>query len=346
PQLQAFEGEPFHARVHRMAFYLQDEWEIGPQWSTYLGARVETLKTFSDSSGSRMQAHSRVLTPVLHLNYKFDPKGRDMVRASLTRAYRAPDLQSLMARPSINSSYPVNGPNPENAPDRVGNPLLRPELSTGLDVAFERYFAGGGVMSLGLFHKRIDGLIRQAVTLDTVPWASVPRWVSHPVNLSGARSTGVEFEIKGRAIDLMPALVSSDQVQVRASLSAYRSRVADLPAPYNRLEQQQPWSLTLGFDDKRLAGKLGFGASLAYTPGYTTQQTVAQTQALNRSRTLDLYASWTFSREALLRLSVNNWQALDVVSFTRTQETAGALLSNRNERHGRAFWNAGLSLKF
>ena len=32
------------------------------------------------------------------------------------------------------------------APDRIGNPALRPELATGLDVAFEHDLGGGGYL--------------------------------------------------------------------------------------------------------------------------------------------------------------------------------------------------------
>lgn len=346
PQLADFEGEPFNARVRRVAAYVQDEWEIAPQWSAYVGLRVETITTTSRNSAEALRARSEVVTPVLHLNHKLDAKGRDLIRASLTRAYKAPELQALMARPILNNSYPVSVTNPESGPDRLGNPALRPELSTGLDVAYEAYFADGGVMSVGLFHRRIDGLIRNLVSLETVPWAGAPRWISRPVNLEGATSTGLEFEIKGRAADLLPGRGLPDGLNLRASASVYRSRVDDIPGPDNRLEQQQPWSLTLGFDHRFAGSPLGLGASLAYVPGYTTQQTTAQSQTLGRVRTLDAYLSWTFSRTASFRLSVDNALPVDVHTLTQTVESGGFVLSNDQLRRNRARWNAGLSLKF
>jgi len=122
--------------------------------------------------------------------------------------------------------------------------------------------------------------------------------------------------------------------------------VGDIPGPYNRLEQQQPWSLTLGFDHRWAGSPLGFGANLAYTPGYVTQQTAATALAQNRVRTLDAYASWSFSRDATFRLSVNNLAPTDVVTLSQTIETGGHVLRNDNVRRNRANWNAGLSLKF
>jgi iron complex outermembrane receptor protein len=345
PQLQAFEGEPFYARVRRLAGFVQDEWDITPQWGGYVGVRLEAIQTTSQGSGDLLISNNQVLTPLLHVHHKLDAQGRDALRASLTRAFRAPELGWLMARPVLNNTYPSNTSNPENAPDRIGNPALKPELSTGLDLTYEHYFSGGGVASAGLFHRRIQGLIRNAITLQSVPWASQPRWVSQPVNLQDAVSTGFEFEVKGRAVELVPGLGTPSDLQVRASLSVYRSRVAGLPAPDNRLEQQQPWSVNLGLDDKRLGGRLGYGASLALTPAYATQQTPAQVQSLNAARTFDAYAGWAIDRETQLRISVGNLRPTVVVSGTQTQEPGGTLLSDRNERRGRAQWTAALSLK-
>lgn len=304
PQLIGFDGEPFEAQIDRQALYLQDEWNIGAQWSAYLGLRGERLTTKSRGAADELASRSSVLTPVLHLNYRLDPKGRDLLRASLTRSYRAPDPASLLGRPSINASYPLDTTNPEISPDRIGNPGLKPELATGIDIAFEKYFSGGGLMSIGAFHRRIDGLMRSQVTLRNVPWASAPRWVSQPVNLRSAVSSGLEFELKGRAAELLPSLFDTAlALDLRASASLYRSRVDGIPGPDNRLESQQPYALTMGFDHAMKSLPLTYGASLAYAPHYRIQQTVAQLNEQGVSRTLDVYALWAFSRQATLRLS-------------------------------------------
>ena len=350
PVLASVNGLPFRALIDRAALFVQDEWELSPQWSTYLGLRSERIASQSRDALDALRNTSTVTTPLWHLNYKLDPNGRDGVRASLTRSYRAPELNALLVRPSINPSYPVDKPNPEIAPDRIGNPALEPELATGLDLAFEHYFPQGGVMSLGLFQRSIDGLIRNAVALQSVPWASVPRWVSRPVNLDHARSTGIEAELKGRAGELMPEWVDPKlALNVRASISAYRSQVSNLPTPYNRLEQQQPWSMTLGFDHKLAVAfadlPLLYGATLAYTPGYTLQQTAAQQQRLARVRTLDAFALITFSKDASLRVAVNNAAPLDSLTLTRLTDSAFAESTN-SRRTALAQFSAGLTLKF
>lgn len=347
PLLSGFEGEPFSARIARQALYVQDEWEIAPQWSTYLGLRSERIQTTSRGLGGDLRSTSQVTTPLWHLNYKLDPQGRDLLRASLTRSYRAPNLNALMARPSINTAFPANGPNTEIAPDRVGNPALRPELSTGLDVAFEKYLSAGGVLSVGLFHRRIQGLIRNAVTLEPVAWAAVPRWVSRPVNLSRATSTGMELELKGKASELMPGLGKTwEGLSLRASLSAYRSQVDDIPGPGNRLEGQQPLSITAGLDHAVAGTPFTWGMSLAATPDYVVQQTTAQRLEQGRARTLDAYLMWTFSRQATLRLSGNNLWPVEDVNRSSLVDDGGLEQATRTTRRVRPSFNLGLTLKF
>ncbi|MET0519120.1 MAG: TonB-dependent receptor [Burkholderiaceae bacterium] len=318
PQLPEFDGQPFSARIERQALFVQDEWEINKQWSTYLGLRGERILTRSEGVGDAVRNVSSVVTPLWHLNYKLDPKGRDLIRASLTRSYKAPDLNALVARPGLSSQFPdASGPNVELYPDRVGNPNLKPELATGLDVAYEKYLAGGGMVSIGGFHRRISDLIRSVTTLETVAWSPVQRYVIRPVNFSKATTTGLELEIKGRAGELMPSLFDPRlALNLRGALSVYRSDVEAVPGSNNRLDSQQPWSANLGFDYRFAGLPLSTGASFIYTPGYLTQQTAVQSLAQSRSRQLDMFAQWVFSRSLSLRLSASNLAPLDTQSTT------------------------------
>ncbi len=307
PVLPGFEGQPFDAKLRRQAFYAQDEWEISPRWQLYLGLRHERITTDSrGTSDEPVHNRSAVLSPLAHLTYKFDAKGRDMLRASLTRSYRAPGVGTLLARPTVAGAYTdTNAPNTELAPDRIGNPALKAELATGLDVAFEKYLAGGGMWSVGAFHRRIGDLIRNVTTLQTVPWATVPRWVSQPLNFSRATTQGIELEAKGRAGELMPVFFEkANPLNLRASLNLYRSKVDALPGPDNRLDGQQPWTATLGFD-RRLAGMpLTIGGSLSLNPAYDTQLTLDQTLSRTRTHTVDLYGLWAFRPGLSARLAV------------------------------------------
>ena len=350
-QIAGFDGQPFDADLMRTALFVQDEWEIAPRWSTYLGLRAERIVITSGGVGAEVRNTSQVVTPIWHINHKLTAAGRDLVRASITRSYKAPELNQLLARPTRNGNYPANVSNVEISPDYVGNPALKPELATGLDLAFEKYLPQGGVLSVGGFHRRINGLIRSQVSLvSSVPWATAPRWVSMPVNLAQARSTGIEVELKGQATELLPTSLAVKGLSLRTSASLYRSSVDGLPGPDNRLEQQQPWAATLGFDlmlGPALGGPpLTVGSSLALTPGYRIQQTTRQSLTSARIRSLDAYALWAISRQTTVRVSVNNLLADDTRSLTELMSTGGSVDSTRLARGNRRSFQAGFLVKF
>ncbi|MEJ6001758.1 TonB-dependent receptor plug domain-containing protein [Paucibacter soli] len=343
PQLPEFDGQPFGARIQRQALFVQDEWELSPQWSTYLGLRGERIATKSVGLGEQVRNTSRVITPVWHLNYKLDAKGRDLIRASVTRSYKAPDLSALLARPSLSSLFPDTGmANTELAPDRMGNPALKPELATGLDIAFETYLAGGGMISVGGFYRHVNELIRNVTSLQTVSWSPVQRYLTQPVNFSKAHSMGLELEMKGRAGELMPALFDPKlALNLRAALNFYHSRVDAVLGPNNRLDSQQPWSASLGFDYRVSALPLNMGASLAYTPGYATQQTALQALDVTRTRSLDMFAQWSFSRQLSLRASANNFAPVQTRAATRLASGYGS----SSTREGRGWFGLNLEMK-
>jgi outer membrane receptor for ferrienterochelin and colicins len=307
PLLADFEGQPFSAHVQRRAFFIQDEWELSDQWQTVLGLRHERIATESRGLATPVNNTSSVLSPIWHVTWKLDPKGRDMVRASIARTYRAPNIGALLARPSVNSQYlDTSVANTELAPDRIGNALLRPELSTGIDVALERYLPGGGMWSVGVFHRRISDLVRNVTTLRSVPWATAPRWVAEPVNLSAATTSGLELEVRGRASELLPWLLADAKaLNLRASLNFYRSKVEAIPGPDNRLDGQQPWTMTLGFDQRIAGMPLNIGGSLSINPDYDTRLTASQLQQRSRTRTLDLFGQWVFKPGLSMRVAAS-----------------------------------------
>jgi len=343
PQIAEFEGQPFSARIERRAFFIQDEWEISKRWSAQLGLRSEQIGTRSQGVASPLSNTSNVLTPMVHLNYKFDAAGRDLVRASITRSYKAPDLSTLLARPSISSLFADTSKfNTELSPDRVGNPALLPELATGLDIAFENYLPSGGIISVGVFYRQVNDLIRGVTSLQSVAWSGVPRWVSTPVNFSQAMTRGMELEVKGRAGEFLPGLVDAKlPLNLRGSVNIYQSAVEALPGPNNRLDGQQPWSGNLGFDYRFTGLPITVGGSLAFTPGYTTLQTNSQSLDQSRSRSLDMFAQWVVSRKVSARLSVNSWFPVDTESLTTTADG----YSSSTLRNGRTSFNLGMEIK-
>ena len=343
PQTVEFEGQPFSARIERQALFIQDEWEINKKWSAYVGLRSEQIVTRSQGVAAPLSNTSNVVTPMLHVNYKFDASARDLVRASITRSYKAPDLSALLARPSVSSLFTdTNKTNAELSPDRVGNPALLPELATGLDIALENYLPAGGIVSVGLFYRQVNDLIRSVTSLQNVAWSGVPRWVSTPVNFSRAMTRGLELEVKGRAGELLPGLVDTKlPLNLRGSINIYQSSVEALPGPNNRLDGQQPWSGNFGFDYRFTTVPMTLGGSLAFTPGYVTQQSSSQWLDQSRNRSLDMFAQWVFNRKISARLSANNLLPVETESQTLTSDG----YFGNTLRAGRSSFNLGVEIK-
>jgi iron complex outermembrane receptor protein len=279
---------------------------------------------------------SAVLTPMLHLAYKLDAAGKDLVRASLTRSYKAPDINALLARPTPNGLYPdLSQSNTVLAPDSVGNPALRPELATGLDMAYEKYLASGGLLSVGVFYREVSDLVRGVTSLQASPdYATASRWVSQALNFSSGRSAGLELEIKGRAGELLPVVFDPKlALSLRGALNYYRSEVDTLPGPDNRLDGQQPWSGTLGADYRFTTWPLTVGGNFAFTPDFVTRQSLSQTVALGRSRSIDMFARWMVQENVSMRLALSNIAPLANESLSSNSNGA-SVYSSRLARTG------------
>jgi outer membrane receptor for ferrienterochelin and colicins len=288
-------GANLSADTRRLALFAQDEWDITSQWSGSLGMRWEGLRTTSDKPGDAVKNTSSVWSPVLHTVYRIPGHARDQLRASLTRSYKAPSVDDLVAAPSFSSD------NRATRPDRSGNPNLKPELATGVDLAYEHYLSRSGILSASAFMRDIDDLMRRQTTLQ--PTSIGPRWVSLPSNIGHAATHGVELEAKFQLAEL---LAGAPDLDLRANYSRYWSKVDDIPGPYNRLERQASQTANLGLDYRVKAVPLTVGGNLNWTPLTLVQSSVAELDTAGMKRQLDLYGLWKFSANTQLRVSANN----------------------------------------
>jgi iron complex outermembrane receptor protein len=349
PVLSDF-GDDLKASSLRLAAFAQDEWTINPNWSAHAGLRWEGITTKGDSAGAagsfRPTNRSSVWTPLLHAVWKPDPKGRDQVRMSLTRSYRSPDLGNLIARPTINRDYdPDTGSNIETAPDRAGNPELKPELATGIDIALDRYLESGGVLSANLFHRQISNLMRGATRLETVSWSPFPRYVRRMQNIGDATTTGLELEAKFRLDQL---ITGATPVEVRANLSVFDSKVKAVPGPDNRLDQQSKATANFGADYRLRGMPLTLGGNVNWVPETTTRIEADQTVTVSSKQVWDAYALWTFNPNVGLRLLGSNLNPRDFSTSTANDSVvAGVTERTRTRSTGPSDinWQLRLELK-
>jgi outer membrane receptor for ferrienterochelin and colicins len=254
------------------------------QWSGYAGVRWEGIRTTSSRAGTGISNTSSVLSPVLHAVYRIPGHEKDQIRASLTRSYKAANIQDLIALPSLSRL------NSATKPDRTGNPDLKPELATGLDLAYEHYLGKQrhpDRQRLHPRHRRPDP--PRHLAADT---ATGPRWVSTPRNIGHARTRGIELEAKFQLQELM---AGAPAIDLRSNYSRFWSRVDDIPGAQ---QPARPAAQANRQHRRRLPHEgcpLTLGASLNWTPGNPDPDQPVETAYTSRKRQFDAYGLWKFN---------------------------------------------------
>ena len=315
------------ARTQRWAAYTQDEWSINPKWSAHAGIRYESILTEGRNEEGQKNNKSSVLTPLLHAVWKPIPESRDQVRMSLTRSYKTPTLFDLVGKTAL--SRDTNSP---TRTDRISNPGLKPELAVGIDLAFERYLAGGGVLSANVFRRNISDLIRYVTTerYDTVWAPGQRRFVSSPTNVGDAITQGLELEAK---FALNQAWSEALPMDVRSNISFFNSKVLDVPGPDNRLDQQPKMTANLGADYRIRAIPLTLGGNININPDYDTRRSLQQWRYQGAKRVADMYGVWKFNPATSLRLTISNLVPRDYLTGTTFNGNGIRETTNNNARN-------------
>ena len=297
----------FRGTVLRAAAFVQDDWTVTPDWSVYLGARVERIGTSIAAAGSRWQTGSTVWSPVAQALVKLPGRPDDQLRLALTRTFKAPDLNSLMPRRRrIEINAPTN-------PDVDGNPLLRPEIARGIDITYEHYFTKTALVSVGASTRHIDNY-----TLTLVSLGADGRWVGIPVNAGQAQVRGLELEAK---FPLTLLNASWPALDLRGSLSRNWSTVDQVPGPDNRVAQQVPLQVSLAADYAFTSWTTG--VSVVLRQGAWSALTATQRALAASRRDLDAYALYKLDAQQQIRFTVGNLLGQDDLTASQYNTAAG-----------------------
>lgn len=282
----------FDASVVKLAAFVQDEWNITSEWSLYLGLRWEGLNTTSDGNTyDEVRNRSSVWSPLMQTLYKFPDRKGEQVRLALTRTYKAPNTSSLIPRRFTSTN------NSPTEPDFEGNRFLKPELATGIDVAYEKFWDQGAMMSLSAAVRRITDFNRDGLLLVN------GRWVTKPINDGTATTKSLEFDTK---LPLQKFLKEAPPIDFRFNMNRNWSTVDSVPGPNNRLAQQTPFSATLGLDYRMQGGVVVAGTSFTFKSGGDVRISANQSRYLNTRRDLDFYALWKVTPKTQLRFTLGN----------------------------------------
>lgn len=302
--------QDYTARVQRMALFAQDEWQMSPQLQSYLGLRWEGVRSATDGKDfDRVANRYSVFSPSAQLLWKLPARPKDQVRLALARTYKAPLTRDLVPR-----RYTMNNNNSAANPDEEGNAALRPELSWGLDLAYETYFGVGGMASVSGFARRIGDVTLRRLYLDGAAW------VARPENAGAARTHGIELDLKMPLRWWLPA----SALELRANLTRAWSRLDAVAGPYNRLADQTPFSANVGLD-YRPGGHWSAGFNATYQGAATTTSSIEMSSYRAAQCVLDIYAVWQINARTKLRMSAANLPPQDRRSAEFYASAGGSL---------------------
>jgi outer membrane receptor for ferrienterochelin and colicins len=306
--------QPYDGTLERLALFAQDEWTIDQQWSGYFGVRWEGLRMRSAATaGTHVDNTARIWSPLFQALYKLPGAPGDQLRLALTRTWKAPTFGML------NPRRVEADDNTPTTPATQGNPYLRPELATGLDLAFEHFIASGGLLSASGYLRRIRDNTRDNTVL--VEGA----WVSMPVNTGAARARGIELEAKFPLRAWCGWCDTAAAIDVRVNLARNWSTRGGVPGPDNRLAGQTPFGATLGIDYKAARLPLTLGGSFSFQSGGPVRSSASEFDYATPKRVLDLVALVRFTARHQLRLSVANALHQEHRTATTWIDGAGAL---------------------
>lgn len=319
PVVPTFSSETaFDANITKLALFAQDEWNVSKDWSVYLGLRWESLITTSeDNTNIEIRNRSNVWSPIAQTLYKLPGRKGEQVRLALTRTYKAPNTNDLIPRRFFSTD------NQPTSPDFTGNPNLQPELATGIDVAFEKFWDQGASISISGSMRRISDVInRRGLRLID------GRWVTLPVNEGTATTQSLEFDTK---FPWQRFWKAAPPVDFRFNMNRNWSKVSSIPGPNNRLDQQVPFSATLGLDYRMKNGVIVAGTSYSYREGGEVRTGISQTANISSKRDLDAYLLWKITPKTQLRVSLANILKPAAVNETTYFDALGRTITSRDQ---------------
>jgi outer membrane receptor for ferrienterochelin and colicins len=302
--------EDFDASVLKLAAFAQDEWNVTQDWSVYLGLRWEGLTTTSVGNAyAEIENRSSVWSPLVQTLYKLPGRKAEQIRLALTRTYKAPATASLIPRRFTSTN------NTPTDPDSQGNPNLRPELATGIDVALEKFWDKGAMMSLSGALRRITDFNRRGLSFVN------GRWLSQPINDGSANTRSLEYDAKFPVQIFYPA---APPIDFRFNMNRNWSTVNSVPGPNNRLDQQTPFSATVGLDYRMKSGEFTAGGSYSFKNGGQVRISETQGRYQTPRRELDVYALWKFTPKTQFRLGLSNVLRQDYINESSYADQFGS----------------------
>ncbi|WP_447910349.1 TonB-dependent receptor [Brevundimonas bullata] len=285
-------------------------------------------------------------------NIVIEPRENLLVRLAAAKVMSRPGLGNLTPGGSVS----VSG---NNRTVSSGNPMLEATKATTYDAAIEWYFAPESILSLGVFHKKIDSFIAtQSITApftgnaqgipDSVANAACGTiagcsasadWVfNQPVNTDGGDLTGFEVSYQ-QPFTFLPGIWSN--FGVMANYTFVDSEIEYPNGTTNTLTElsKNAYNGTLYYEDERFSARV----SGTYRDGYLTQVPGRNGNAIEGvvdTFNVDASASWKVSDSFTLTV-----EGINLTDEVPTQYVGDYNLVSVHHHTGRQVF-AGFRYKF
>ena len=290
----------FHARENVASGYVRIDSRLSDNLNFMGGLRVENTslryigRNYDDESNSVFKTEpetSNYINFLPSLLLKWDINKDFMLRAGYNQSISRPKYSALV--PGMNIKRGDNE-------IRIGNPGLRATTSHNIDLNAEYYWKSIGLVSAGIFYKRIEGFIVDEVAYNKEYQGTVWTKFTQPKNGGNANLFGVEMAWQRDFSFITPAMKC---LGLYATYTYTHSRITDFNFEGRENEKglslpgspEHTANLSLYFD------KCGFSAraSFNYASAFIDEMGASSfyDRYYDAVKYLDLNVSYTFGRK-------------------------------------------------
>lgn len=306
---EEYAAKNYNATEEVTSAYIKFDQKVGDKLSLIAGLRVE--KTDLSYTGNRFtldgddefvkelskdDSYTNFL-PGLHAKYAFDKK--TILRFAYT---------NTLARPNYYHLVPYEDRKIDNNEISIGNPELKPTLSSNIDIMFEKYFKSIGIISAGVFYKSLtDIIIKQNLDdykYDGNTWDDFKK----PVNAGDGKIYGFEVSMH-KQLDFLPGILKNFIVYGNYT---YTDSEVDKVLVEGRDNMEMPGTskhtanASLSYENEGLSIR----ASINYASEYLDEDNVGESKFFDvyydKVFYLDINASYKFKNGLSIFAEANN----------------------------------------
>jgi iron complex outermembrane receptor protein len=283
-------GDSVTVQEQQWTGYLQDEMELSGTQTVVGGLRLSRLQRTSEAANGVRESHSVSISPSLHHRWALAPN--HLLRSSINRSMKLPRFDDLS--PQLRLATGV-GPGSFNNPDKGGNPDLRPEQATALEVGWEHLLhERAGTLGANLFWRDIQDLVEKRKTLEG------GRYVERPYNSGTAQVWGLELDARMRL-----AAWGFPELTLRGNYTRLFSRVHDSTShEVRRMKEQPDYIVNMGLEWRLPVRELTLGGNYNHLPEIVRDPLTGETESAQNQ--LDVYVHQQLNRQLGLRLTLSN----------------------------------------